>query len=259
MQEGKGTKSLAVALGLLDYFTEERLQLGLSALARLSGLPKANVFRHLLALEEKGYIKQDAATKKYQLGFKPLELAYLVNKQFSLRDVVLPYMKRLKEETNETVCLQVEDSGRGICIERLESNNRLLYLPPLGSREYLHAGASRKVLLAFLPEERIAEIIDAGLPAVTAKTVTDPEQLRRDLKLIREKGYAVTEEEHVEGVSAISAPVRGRDGKVVASLSIVGPAFRFNREKKEKYLEKLLQTVREISRELGYLPAEQRN
>jgi DNA-binding IclR family transcriptional regulator len=250
-REKKGTKSVVTALSLLDLFTQERQQIGLSDLSGLAGIPKANILRHLNALEYGGLVRQDPRTKKYQLGFKSLALAYLVNKQFSLRDMALPYMERLRERTSETVCLQVEENGRGICIERLEANNKLVYMPPIGSREYLHAGASRKVLLAFLPDERIEEIIAAGLPAVTAKTVTDPEQLRQEITRIRVSGYAITESEHVEGVTAISFPIRERDGRTVASLSVVGPTFRMSEEKKGQYLENLKETAREISLELG--------
>ncbi|MBS4021367.1 MAG: IclR family transcriptional regulator [Dethiobacter sp.] len=247
-----GTKTVLVALSLLDYYTIDRMQIGLSEFVRLSGIPKANVLRHLCALEEKGFIKQDSKTKKYQLGFKALELAYLINKQFRIRDMVLPYMEKLRDETNETVTLQIEDRGRGICIERLDPNNALVYLTPMGSREYLHTGASRKVLLAYLPDDRIDLIIAEGLPRVTNKSVTDAEQLRREIALIRENGYSITEGEHVEGAFAVSAPIRVRDGSAIASLSVVGPQFRINKDKRKRYINLLLEMVKEISAELGF-------
>ena len=208
--------------------------------------------RHLTAILKSGLIKQDIKTKKYQLGFKTLALAYLVNKHFNLRDLMLPYMERVKEATNETVCLQIEDDGRGICIERLEPNNKLVYLPPIGSREYLHAGASRKVLLAFLPDARIEEIISEGLAVVAPNTVTDPVRLRREIKEIREKGYMITESEHVDGVTAISTPIKERSGHVVASLSVVGPTFRIGEAQKEQYLQCLVSAAMEASNELGF-------
>ena len=248
----KGTKTVVAALELLDVFSQDRQQVGLSDFVKLTGIPKANVLRHLTALESSGLVKQDMRTKKYQLGFKSLELAYLVNKQFNLRDIALPYLERLREKTNETVCLQIEDNGWGICIERLEPNNKLVYLPPIGSREYLHAGASRKVLLAFLPNERIDEIIAQGLAVVAANTVTDPAQLRRELAQIRQEGYAITEGEHVDGVTAISTPVRDRSGYIIASLSVVGPTFRVDEEKKKQHLKNLLETSEEFSAELGF-------
>ena len=252
VKRGNGSKTVMVALSLLDWFGLERQQIGLSEFVNLSKIPKANVLRHLTALEKSGLIKQNLSTKKYQLGFRTLELAYLVNKQFSLRNMVLPYMERIKEATNETVCLQIEDNGRGICIERLESSNKLAYLPPLGRREYLHAGASRKVLMAFMSDERIGEILNEKLEAVAPNTVTDPLQLRREIKSIREKGYAITESEHVDGVTAIATPIRDRNGYAVASLSVVGPTFRINEAQIEQYLECLMKATLEASNELGF-------
>jgi len=248
----KGSKTVISALALLDYFSLERQQIGLSEFVSLSGMPKANVLRHLSALEKAGFIKQDKENKKYQLGFKVMELAYLAKKQIKMRDIILPYMKDLKDITGETVCLQVLDGEHGICIERLEPNNNLVYLPPIGSREYLHGGASRKVLLSFLPDERIEDIISKGLFKLASNTVIDTEQLWQDINAIREKGYSITVSEHVEGVVAISAPIRNDDGSVAASLSVVGPEFRLTEEKKSKCLDSLLETVKQISRELGF-------
>ncbi len=248
----KETRTVTVALGLLDWFSLERQHIGLSEFVKLSGLSKATVFRHLTALEKSGFIKKEQESKKYQLGYKPMELAYLVKKQTKLRDVVLPYMKKLKEITDETVSLQIEDKGRGICIERIDSSSTLVYLPPIGSREYLHAGASRKVLLSFLHDERIEEIIAEGLPSIVNNTVTEYEQLWREIKDIRKKGYALSEGEHLDGVAAIAAPIRKGNGTVLASLSIVGPSFRIGEEQKKRFLPYLLESVRNISRELGF-------
>ena len=240
------------ALELLNYFSLERQQIGLTEFVILSGKPKANVLRHLKALEQTGFVKQNKETKKYQLGFKVMELAYIAKNQFNLKTIALPHMERLKDATKETVCLQVIDGDSGICIERLEPNNNLVYLPPIGSREYLHGGASRKVLLAFLPDDRINEIITKGLPKLASNTVTETNNLFQDIKIIREKGYSITVSEHVEGVVAISAPIKKANGVVEASLSVVGPEFRISEEKRDKYLELLLKTVQDISNDFSY-------
>lgn len=247
----KESSTVVTALKLLDWFNEGRLELGLSDFARLSGLPKANILRHLAALESCGILIKDDQ-KKYRLGYKTLELAYIARKKLRVRDLLLPYMKKLGELTGETVTLQVEDKNRGICIERFDSNSTLVYLPPIGSMEYLHAGASRKALLAFLPPEQIEEVIAEGLPAVTADTVTDPAVLRREMAEIREKGFAISEGQHVDGIVAVSAPIKMEGGAVVASLSVVGPAFRIQEDNKQTYLGYLLAVTSEVSKQLGY-------
>ncbi len=252
MQKEKETRTVLIALSLLDWFSDERQEIGLSEFVQLSGLPKANVLRHLTAMEKCGILRKDEHTKKYYLGYRTLELAYLAKKQIKLREMVLPYMKKLGELTGETICLQVRDDKWGICVERLDPNSALVYLPPIGSREHLHTGASRKVLLAHLPDKRIDEIIKEGLPAAATKTVTDPQVLHREIKEIREKGFAISNSEHVDGVTAISAPIKKDDGTVIASLSVVGPSFRINEPEITKYKEYLLKITTEASKQLGY-------
>lgn len=246
------TLTVQSALSLLDYFAVERQNIGLSDFVRMSGMPKATVLRHLKALENYGLIKKEKDTKKYHLSYKILELSYLLKKQLTLKDLILPYMEKLRDLTEETVCLTIEDDGDGINIERIESRNKLVYLPPIGSREALYAGASRRVLLAFLPEENIYRIINTkGLSKITSKTITDQDQLMKEIQLIRKRGYAISEGEHVEGVYAIAAPVINKAGRVLASLSILGPLLRLTEEKKKAYLGYLLDTGNEISNELG--------
>lgn len=225
----------------------------MSELTNLSQLPKANILRYLVALEQSGFIKQNPITKKYCLGSRFLELAYLVNKQINLRDLVLPYMEHLLEATNETVCLFIEEDGEGVCIERLEPNEELVCLPPVGRKEPIYAGASRKILLAFLDDQRIKQIIEEkGLSGITKNTVIDKNQLRKEIELIRKQGYAISGGEHIEGICSIAAPIKGSEGNVVASLSIVAPLFRMDREKEISFLTCLLKTTRNISNDLGY-------
>lgn len=229
----------------------ETQSIGLSEFVKLSGISKATILRHLKALEECSFVKQDNKTKKYQLGYKILELAYILKNQFTLRELMLPYMEKLRNISEETVCLTIEDEGEGINIERLESYNKLVYLPPIGSKEPLYAGASRKILLAFLPEDKVLQIVEDGLIKVSKNTITDYEILMKEIQIIRKQGYAISEEEHVHGVSAIAAPIKGSDGKVIASLSIVGPSFRLTEEQKRNHLSSLLEITKIISKELG--------
>ena len=252
MAKVKETRTVTIALSLLDWFSDQRQEIGLTEFVELSGLPKANVLRHLTALENSGILKKDAHTKKYHLGYKTLELAYLAKKQIKLRDMIMPYMKKLGELTGETICLQVRDDRWGICVERLDPNNTLVYLPPIGSREHLHTGASRKVLLAHLPDDQIEAIIKDGLPATATNTVTDPQKLRREIQAIRKQGYAISNSEHVDGVTALSGPIKKDDGTVVASISIVGPTFRIKEQEIKLYLQYLLDAAAEVSKQLGY-------
>jgi DNA-binding IclR family transcriptional regulator len=118
----------------------------------------------------------------------------------------------------------------------------------------LHAGAPGKLLLAYLPEEVRDKILaDTGLVALTARTITSRAELEAELAAIRERGWATSFGEHIEGVSCLSVPLRDADGQVVAALSILGPYLRLGEELLMSYLEVLQKEATEISRHLGIL------
>lgn len=162
-------------------------------------------------------------------------------------------MQQLRDRVQETVCLVMEDSGDAICPERIDPDRELRLNTAVGIREPLHSGAGRKLLMAFLREERCEQIIaEKGLRPFTSRTVTDPEQLRRDLALIRCQGYAVTAGEHSSGATAVAAPLRDASGRVVAALSVTGPSSRLTPEQVHGLLPQLLDIARQISHQLGF-------
>jgi len=116
----------------------------------------------------------------------------------------------------------------------------------------LHCGASGKVLLAYMPEKERRKIIcGKPLEKFTPKTITDPDELEADLEQIRRQGYAVSFEEREAGNYSVVVPILGNGGKILASLSICGPIFRFSDEQLEKNKAAALDAAREISLALG--------
>jgi DNA-binding IclR family transcriptional regulator len=237
---------------LLDLFGLDHPALTLAQITEASGLPRATTHRLLSALRDLGYLHYDAATREFRLGYKLLERGYLVSEQIELRPVARPHMERLRDETGETVSLQVVDGDQGIYVEKVEPLAGFRLWTRVGMRRPLHAGCSMKVLLAHLPSDRIDQIIRCGLPVMTPLTITDPARLRRDLLAIRAKGYAVTFGESHEGVHGVAAPVRDHAGRVVASVSVLGPAPRIPRDRIAELIIKVARAAWEISRDLGY-------
>jgi len=158
-------------------------------------------------------------------------------------------MRRIAKETGETVSLIIHVDLRGVCIEQVCPERELRYVNTLGRPVPLHAGASRKVLLAFLPKEIVESVLAAPLERITDHTVIDANQLRQQLAQIRRSGYAISHGEHIEGVSGIAVPVWGPTGQVAASLSVAGPSTRVS----ERILrEKCLPLLREGAARIGY-------
>ncbi|MDR7419687.1 MAG: IclR family transcriptional regulator [Armatimonadota bacterium] len=252
MRRLDATSSLEKALRLLDLFSLEHPVRTLAELTGDSGLPRATTHRLLSVLRDVGYLHYDPATRGYRLGYKLLERGYLVSEQIELRPVARPHMERLRDETGETVSLQIVDGDEGLYVEKLEPLAGFRLWTRVGMRRPLYAGCSMKVLLAHLPPEHIERIIRHGLTALTPMTITDGEKLTRDLAAIRARGYSVTFGESHAGVHGVAAPVRDHTGRVVASLSVLGPAARIPRERIPELITRVTRAAAGISRDLGY-------
>jgi len=248
----KTAMTVEKALGLLDYFDELNSEWGLSALARRASLSKATTYRFLSSLEKVNFVELDPLTKKYRLGFKLLDLGHRVTERLKLREVALPYMERLRDKTQETVHLTAEVNEEGIYFEKVESFSSVRLSTRIGARSPLHAGASFKVLMAYLPADRIDKLIRKGLPKITKNTVTDEDMLRKELQNIRQRGYAASQGELYHGFGAVAAPIRDAEGRVVVGVSVIAPAARLTQERIKEIAPLVKETAREISLRLGW-------
>jgi DNA-binding IclR family transcriptional regulator len=149
--------------------------------------------------------------------------------------------------------LYVIEGVSRVCLEQAQSVHHLARHSSVGEYFPLHAGASGKVLLAYLPDEERKRILSQiPLERFTPRTVTDPEELERDLERIRKRGYAVSKGEREAGAYSIVAPVWNASGRVVASLTISGPIFRLSDKRLKANIRGVLAAAREVSERLGY-------
>lgn len=246
-------KSLKSALDILNCFTLDNHELGVSEIARELGIYKSKVSRVLSAYEAEGVVLRSQSTQKYRLGPKILGWAAILLSKTDMRAVALPYMEELRGKTNETVNLYVLESDYRICIERVESSQSIRMVSKIGERLTLHAGAAGKLLLAYLPEEERKETIERiELPRLTPKTITSRKELEKELEKICRQGFATSFQELVPLAASISAPLRNYEGEVIAALGIAGPAMRFTSQKVKEYLLYVKEIASKISQELGY-------
>lgn len=237
---------------LLEQFVHGKPELALGELSAGSGLPRATAHRFLVTLRDLGFVQYDAQTQRYRLGFKLLELGYLVKDQIELRSVAKPHMERLRDMTGDTVHLQIVDGDEGVYVEKVEAREGFRMWTRVGMRRPLHAGCSMKVLLAYLPPDRTARILAQPLERYTDLTVTDPAVLVRELEDIRKQGYAVSFGESHPHVTGIAAPIWDSSQEVVASISLLGPSDRFPRERIERLIPEVVKSAGDISSELGF-------
>jgi DNA-binding IclR family transcriptional regulator len=240
------------AVSILNAFSMDDPELGVTELADRLGLHKSTVHRFMVNLDAAGLVERNARTGRYRLGLHVFELGALVMQQMNLWDEALPFLEGLVHDTGETGHLAVLDGGEAIYIERVEARRALRVPSAIGRGYPAHATNLGKVLLADLSRERVEAIIaERGLAAYTSHTITDPAEGEVELELIRRRGYAVDNEEYDEGLRCIGAPVRDHSGHVVAALGIGGPVTRITPERVEELGGLVMTAARGLSRRLG--------
>lgn len=247
-----GVQSLDRAVAILDCFTAERQELGLSEIARITGLTTSTAHRLLHSLQSHGLVRR-VPDRRYTLGPHLLRLARGAHPGVDLQVVALPVMRRLRDATGETVGLHVLSGRCRLVVDQVESRQPLRRTyTELEERIPLHQGAPGKVLLAFLPAEEREVVLAGPLEAATPATITDPGLLRTELEQITRSGRAFSFEERVVGIRTVAVPIRNHAGAVRASVSVTGPALRVTAARLEELAPPSIRAGAEISAILGW-------
>lgn len=192
------------------------------------GMAESTLYDHLTTMESLGLLaKQDQV---YRVSTEFLDMGEKTRHQRRVYRAAREEVKRLAVETGEHATLMVEEGGEGVLLDVQKGENAVDINAYPGRHLPLSAHAPGKAILAYLPEDRVEEILDEhGLPKYTEQTTTDRDQLWDELEQIREQGYAIDDEELITGVRAVSVPVRNR-GKIWGSITIGGPTNRMQNE-----------------------------
>lgn len=248
-------QSVIKALQLLEYF-KEHPELTLAEIAELDNMPKPTAFRLISSLEASGFLVKTKNTShdvKYHLGLKLLELGEYVADQLDYRRIALPHMKELSEQLNEAVHLAVLDGEEAVYVEKIESRKHIRLYSKVGGRTPLYLGSGPKLLFAYLEPEVIKEILDRiELKKVTENTITDKNVLAKELEKIRSQGYSKSIAEFYSDTAGFSFPLKNHHGQVIAALVVTVPTIKFEKGAEEFIIEKMRETSRKISRDLGF-------
>ncbi len=239
---------------ILELFTEERPEWTTTEVARTLGLPIPTAHRILAALNRRGYVSQQEETKRFRLGVAALQLGDRARAVVDLRSVALPVLRRLSRDTGETALLTVltPQQDKGVCLERVETPQplRLSVLP--GRQLPLHAGASQKVLMAYVRPAVAERLLARPLDHLCHNTITEPEALREELQAIRGRGWASSFEETNVGVWGVAVPVLNDRGGVVCAVGIAGPSARLAQDRIADHVARTHAGAREIAGALGH-------
>ncbi|WP_040949609.1 IclR family transcriptional regulator [Gorillibacterium massiliense] len=227
MDDSKLTvRAVERALDILLCFAEDS-DLSLTEIASRIGLHKSTVHRLLASLEVKGFVRRNADTERYRLGYRMWELSANLIQDGDPAVIVLPEMERLKDAVEETVSLYILDDLERIRVQAVQSSQAIRRVAPVGARLPLHLGASSKVLVAFSEPE----VLDRVLASDVWTSEDQKAAFLDELTDTRKKGYATSLEEREEGAAAVSAPIFDRSHRLVAALAISGPTNRLTPER----------------------------
>ena len=247
--------SVANAARLTKAFSENEYEMGISALAMRLGLAKSTVHRLATTLVEYDILEQNRETGKYRLGLALFELGTLVRRKMDAASEAQGQIHALADLTGETVQLAILDHLSVLYIRIRESRQAVRMSSSLGSRAPAHCTSVGKALLAYQPPEVVKQVIDAGLKRYTANTITDPDLLMEELAAIRQRGYAIDDEEIEVGLRCIAAPIRDHSGHVTTAISVAAPVQRMSKKNVQTTVPAVVASAEAISRRLGYLPS----
>ena len=246
MEQEVKVKSLVKVFAILECFSSQEPELGISEIARKLGMLKSTVYNIVATCEALGYLVQNKENGKYYLGVKFLQFSYIINNHMGIRSIFLPYMHKIVEIVHETLYLGIPYENEVLYIECCHPMPQVSSRAILGEHAPMYCTGLGKAMLAFLPKDEQKKYAAQKLEKFTENTITDCQTLLNELEIIRERGYAIDNMEHEYGVICIGVPVFGNDGRVVAAVSASAPSLRFDEQViKENALQmqKILQPI----------------
>lgn len=246
-------QSIDRALTIMEVLSNFNEGLGVTEISQEVGLHKSTVYRLLSTLIYKGYVVQDMETNKYKITLKLFELGSKKVEGMDLLSASKEHTRKLMEIVNEVVHLVVRDGNEIVYIDKVEANNTIRMASTIGKRGPMYSTATGKVILANMQEEKCMNILNSSkLEMRTDKTITDIGVLINQLKEIKNKGYAVDDEENELSVRCVGAPIFNRHGEIEGAISVSGPSNRVTEEKVEEIASEVMKYAQLISKEIGY-------
>lgn len=247
-QESHYVRALDRGLSVITAFSGERRELSVSEVAEITGVTRAAARRFLLTLADLGYVSNRGRT--FTLAPKVLELGYSYLSALSMPEIARPYMAALVEEVGLGVSIAVLEGAESVNVGRVEKTGGLVRVSvPVGTRLPAFCNSMGRVLLAALPAEQLDQLLEtAVLEPLTRRTITDPEKLRKELRTVARRGYAVINQELEEGLIAIAVPLHNSQSQVIAAMNLTMHATRPDARLMERdYLPALRAAAGQIS------------
>jgi len=247
------SKSLQKALRILLHMGENGPEMGVTQLASGLSLNKTTVHRLLNAMEKFDLIERNPEGDRYRLGLKLHDLGTKAVESRTLRTEAHRYLLELSRVSRESVSLAVPGPGGVVCLDRADSRDTVIMVStPIGSRFPAHCTAVAKAALAYLPEDEVDAILSgARLTHYTPSTLTSLSAVKKNLREVADRGYAMDCQETERGLTGVAAPVRSREGRVIAAVGMAGPTTRFRGKELAHKIALTKEIAAKISASLG--------
>jgi DNA-binding IclR family transcriptional regulator len=240
-------RSVSRAIDILECIAENQ-NMTVGGLSKQLKIPRATTYQLITTLIDRRFLGRKPESPNYVLGSRLFTLASLARSHLDIVRTAAEHLRALNEELNETIHLTVLQQDSLIYVDSYESTHRLRTHSCIGEVGELHCTAVGKALLAFLGhEERNRLLPNEPFRKFTQNTIIDRVGLYRELALTAERGYAVDNVEHEEGVRCVGVPIRDHSGAVTASLSVSGPASRMTPERDREIAERAMAAAAAIS------------
>lgn len=246
--------ALARGLDVLSSFSPEKPEWNVTELSATVGIYKSRVHRILDTLAAEGFVERDAATLKYRVGWKVHKLSAAANahSDATLIGLARPFLEQLREYTKGAIHIRAIRNGANVIIDALESPLPLRLVRPIGERSPIHFGASGKAILAFSSEAMRDVALAGGIDKrFTRRTIVGKDAFLRELKKVQRQGYAFTDEEAIDGVRSVAAPILGADGYAIAAISSVLPTLMLDNGSVAAHGRALAECAALVSGQLG--------
>ena len=227
----ESTRAVERALDILLCFSRDEPVLTLTQIAERAELHKSTVHRLLATLESKRFVQRDEGNGSYRLGIRSIELGLAALKNTNISEQATPHLYRLSAEHRETVDLAILEGADMVYLQVIESPQRVKIAAAPGEHLPAFCTATGKAFLAFLPEAEVKKIFKQGVRKYTEHTSLSISALYDDLRDTRARGFSISEQEFEDGINAVAAPILDTNGRPIAAMAIVGPAFRLSSER----------------------------
>ena len=246
--------SVVKTIRVLEAFSPQRQELSTIELSKLLEMDKSSVSRIVVTLQAQGYLRKNTLNGKYRLGAKFIDLGNQVLDRYDQLDIgetAGPFLRGLSDTIKEVVHLGILDNQDVVTLKKMNGGQIVTVDTKIGGRYPAYSCALGKVLLAGLSGERRLEVLNLRpLTPRTPHTIVEIPAVLQEIGSVAERGYAFEYEESFLGICCVAAPIKNRDGEVLAALSAAIPKQRSGEGRMKEILRHVIETGGQISKQI---------